>query len=237
MPKIYADKRTPQTAKPKPASKVKATTPKSGGAWDGIAKVTKVGKPRSGPKGQARPPQAQVQGKKVVTVFKDVYPGSNFIPLDSVTVPALLAAISTTGNLTLSCSRLNINRLSVYHHMRDDENFRKEVHAAQSLGVMGWEDEAARRAFEGYERPIYQQGLWVGSERMYSDTLALALLKAAKPEKYKDRIANEHSVAGGSQLKAYADKTDDELNTIINNKLALLGAVNKARKKGEVVDV
>jgi len=107
------------------------------------------------------------------------------------------------------------------------------------MGIDSWEDEAARRAFEGFERPIFQQGLHVGSERQFSDTLATLLLKAAKPEKYReDKTRVEHTLGGGSVRNAYADKTDDEVNEILNKKLALLGAVSASRGKTlDTIDV
>ena len=61
------------------------------------------------------------------------------------------------------------------------------------------EREARRRALEGTEESVYYQGKECGRVKRYSDSLMLALLKAERPEKYKDRVANELSgeVKGG----------------------------------------
>lgn len=191
------------------------------------------------PKKTRIPPANEREGHRFITVFKSTHPGSHFAPLDSITVPALLAAVAATGNITLSCNRLSLNRQQVYNLRTENEGFRKQLDEATQMGILAWEDEAARRAFEGFERPIFQQGLHVGSERQYSDTLAVMLLKAAKPEKYReDKTRIEHSLGGGSVRNAYADKTDDELNDILNKKLALLGSVSAARgKQLDVIDV
>jgi hypothetical protein len=44
------------------------------------------------------------------------------------------------------------------------------------------------------KRPIYQGGKLVGHDVVYSDNLLLALLKARRPEKYRDRQLIEHRV-------------------------------------------
>jgi hypothetical protein len=56
---------------------------------------------------------------------------------------------------------------------------------AQKIGWESLEAEAVRRAQDGYERPIYQAGKFVGTETCYSDRLAELILKGNIP-KYKD---------------------------------------------------
>ena len=52
------------------------------------------------------------------------------------------------------------------------------------------EEEIHRRAFEGFLRPIFQQGQLVGHERVYSDTLALRMQSAHDP-KYRSNKVEE----------------------------------------------
>jgi len=42
---------------------------------------------------------------------------------------------------------------------------------ALDIGADSLEDEAVRRARDGYDKPVYQQGQCVGHVREYSDTL------------------------------------------------------------------
>jgi hypothetical protein len=52
-------------------------------------------------------------------------------------------------------------------------------------GVDRLEDEAHRRAVEGYNpRPVYHKGKKVGEIREYSDSLLALLLKSRRPEVY-----------------------------------------------------
>lgn len=157
-----------------------------------------------------------------------------YTPLDSVTVPALLGAVAATGNLTLACERLNISRLMVYSLKAQDPVFAKRLEEAKDLGVAAWEDEATRRAFHGWDKPVYQQGLQVGVEKMYSDPLAMFLLKGAKPDKYKERT--DTTLRPGEPLPGgrYSDKSDVELDDLLNRKLLSLEVVGEARAKGSM---
>ena len=60
-------------------------------------------------------------------------------------------------------------------------------------GTAALEDEALRRAVEGTEQPIYYAGQLVGSTRVYSDRLLMFLLKARRPEKYRERRGTHSS--------------------------------------------
>jgi hypothetical protein len=56
------------------------------------------------------------------------------------------------------------------------------------LGVAALEDEARRRAYEGWEEPVWHKGVNCGTVRKFSDTLLIVLLKAHMPEKYRENI-------------------------------------------------
>lgn len=72
------------------------------------------------------------------------------------------------------------------------------------IGGTALEDEARRRAFEGFDKPIVHQGVITDTVKEYSDTLAIFLLKAHFPEKYRERSSVDLTVAT-------LDMTDDEL--------------------------
>lgn len=98
-----------------------------------------------------------------------------------------LAALSETGNVTMAASAAGLSRQSLYRHRKTDQAFAEAWAEAERIGVEAMEDEAKRRAFAGYEEPVYQGGRRVGEIRRYSDTLATLLLKAHAPEKYRER--------------------------------------------------
>ena len=96
-------------------------------------------------------------------------------------------------SVTAACKAAGISRSAAYDWRNDDAAFGKTWDEALEAGTDRLEDEAHRRAVEGVERPVFQQGRQVGSVREYSDTLLLALLKARRPERFKDRATFEHS--------------------------------------------
>ena len=49
------------------------------------------------------------------------------------------------------------------------------------------EDEALRRALNGTQRPVYQQGQLVGYIQEFSDTLMIFQLKARRKDKYSEK--------------------------------------------------
>lgn len=82
------------------------------------------------------------------------------------------------------------------------------------------EDEAFRRAVNGTEKPVYQGKELVGHVREYSDTLMIFMLKARRPEKFKDRVASE--ISGGLTVKD--ERSPEEIREGIAGKLAGLSA-------------
>lgn len=147
---------------------------------------------------------------------------------------AFLAALAKTGNPTAAEKKSKVTRQS-------DWNWRTEVdakghptelsalynrlreeameHAADLLEI-----EARRRAEKGTLKPVFYEGEECGTIREYSDRLMEFLLKATRPEKYRER----HEVVGAGGKPLHPDKiqhehthrfdyskfTDDELDAL-----------------------
>lgn len=78
-----------------------------------------------------------------------------------------------------------------------DPDFAARWQDALEFAVDGLEEEARRRALEGTLKPVFQQGMLVGHVREYSDNLMNTLLKANRPEKYRDNHRLEVDAKGG----------------------------------------
>ena len=111
-----------------------------------------------------------------------------------------LEAFSISGNVWKACEDTGCSRTAVYYWQEHDDKFAMEYRIAAEKATERLEEEARRRASDGVEKPVYQGGKLVGTVYEYSDTLLMFLLKARKPEKYKDRM----SVDVNSQVKAYS---------------------------------
>jgi hypothetical protein len=119
---------------------------------------------------------------------------------------AFLAAYARTGNITAAARAAQCHRSQHYEWLADPA-YAEAFLAAQEEAVEALELEARRRAAQGVLKPVYYRGAVCGRVREYSDTLLIFLLKAARPEKYRDNARIEHEVsgAGGGPLTARID--------------------------------
>ena len=108
-------------------------------------------------------------------------------------VAPFLEALRLVPNVVRACDSANVPRRTVYDHRQRDDAFRAEWDDAIDEGIERLENEMHRRAFEGTDKPVYQGGQKVGHIREYSDTLAIFLAKAHRPEKYRERQSIDHS--------------------------------------------
>lgn len=99
---------------------------------------------------------------------------------------AFCAALAETCNVGRACAAVGISRYTAYKWRKDMPDFAEAWDDAMRAGLLALEDEAHRRAFEGVDKPVFYKGDEIGSIREYSDTLAIFLLKAHDPEKYRE---------------------------------------------------
>ena len=85
-----------------------------------------------------------------------------------------------------------LGRSTAFLWRQQDPEFAAKWNEAVAEGIDLLEDEARRRAVDGYnERPIFRDGVQVGEIRTYSDRLLIFLLKRRRPEVYaRPRDAN-----------------------------------------------
>ena len=107
-----------------------------------------------------------------------------------------LSMLAQTANLLKSAEYAGISTSIVYKRRKSDPEFKEQYDEAWQAGYEILEGECARRAFEGYDQPVFQQGMQVGVIRQYSDALAMFLMKGNKPMKFKDRASSEVSING-----------------------------------------
>jgi hypothetical protein len=99
-------------------------------------------------------------------------------------INAFLEALSGSCNIGLSCRTAKISRTTIYRWKEECPDFAQAYARALKIGLTVLEDEAHRRAFNGYLDPVFYQGVKCGHVKKYSDTLAIVLLKSHDKEKY-----------------------------------------------------
>ena len=97
-----------------------------------------------------------------------------------------LAALTNTSNVRASCQAAGIDRHTAYNHRKRSKEFAAAWDKALEDAVDLLEAEAWRRAAKGVEEPVFYKGQPTGTIRRYSDTLLIFLMKANRPEKYRD---------------------------------------------------
>ena len=106
-----------------------------------------------------------------------------------------LALLSECGNVTRAAEEAELGRVYLYQAKKNDPDFGAEWEEAARVGAARLEDEARKRAVDGWEEPVWHKGEMCGTVRKFSDTLLICLLKAHHPEKYRENIKQQ--IEGG----------------------------------------
>lgn len=96
--------------------------------------------------------------------------------------------LASTGNVTEAARLIGTSRRNVYEHKKRDKEFAAAWDDALERGCDALEAEARRRAAQGVDKPVFYKGEVVGKVREYSDLLLIFLLKAYRPEKFREKV-------------------------------------------------
>jgi hypothetical protein len=112
-----------------------------------------------------------------------------------------LKALAETGIVSAAVEIAGTSRTRVYDLRKRDAGFAAGWEEAEERAADALETEAWRRAVVGVQEPLVSGGKVMRDDegqplaiRRYSDTLMLALLKARRPERFKDRAVVEHDI-------------------------------------------
>ena len=121
-------------------------------------------------------------------------------------------ALLADGNtVKAAAAAVGVTRQAVYALRKSDPDFWLEWQDSEEEGTEALEQEAKRRAVDGTVKPVFHQGRLVTDAagnpmgiREYSDTLLIFLLKARKPDTYRDNVKHEVSGPGGGPIPTEA---------------------------------
>ena len=99
-----------------------------------------------------------------------------------------LESLAECGNVGDACRDAQISRKTV-HKARQNTEFEKLYQQHLDLGISAIEDEATKRATVGTLEPVFWKGRRVASVRKKSDLLLMFVLKARRPELYRDNYS------------------------------------------------
>lgn len=101
---------------------------------------------------------------------------------------AFLAAYAVCGRIDQAAKTAGIDRGAHYDWKKTDPAYPPLFADATERAGDAHEDECKRRAFEGILQADRYQGKVVGTKRVFSDGLAMAMLRGLKPEKYRANL-------------------------------------------------
>jgi len=126
---------------------------------------------------------------------------------------AFIEALRNSGNVTEACRAADVSRNWAYERRANNPAFAAQWEEALEIAIDSLEGEAWRRGRDGTEEYITSKdGIVYGADgrpvmqRKYSDTLMALLLKAHRPEKFKDRAQIDHNVGDLAALMDAARK-------------------------------
>lgn len=103
-----------------------------------------------------------------------------------------IAELRKMPNVSRAARLAKVSRRTAYNHYETDETFRAEWDDALTEGVEALEESAWQQAKSG------------------SETLTIFLLKAHKPDKYRETTRHELTGKDGAPLKAYVSISPDD---------------------------
>lgn len=97
-----------------------------------------------------------------------------------------LQALRDTCNVSEACREAGISRPTAYA-WRENAAFAAAWADAEQEAIDSLEREAWRRGRDGVDKPVVHQGVITTTFKEYSDRMLEILLKAHRPEKYRER--------------------------------------------------
>ncbi len=137
--------------------------------------------------------------------------GTPILPLEW---DLFLRRLGQVPNVAAACRDAGIKPSTAYARREADPDFRREWDEAidHSIGLL--EAEAHQRAGPGYLKAVYHQGAVVGHERVVSDGLMQFLLKAHRPERYRERSSVDLNASVVTERMTRAEK-DEAIRQIV----------------------
>lgn len=98
-----------------------------------------------------------------------------------------LKGVATWGTVSAGVKEARTTRGTVFDWRESDPEFAAaEIEAREAL-IDSMESEAYRRGVKGVQRPVYQAGALAGYVTEYSDLLLQLMLRANRPDKYREK--------------------------------------------------
>ncbi|MCR9256280.1 MAG: terminase [Alphaproteobacteria bacterium] len=123
-------------------------------------------------------------------------------------IDRFLAVLADTGNVSAAARAAGMPRQIAYALKRDDKDFALLWDDALETATDALAQEARRRALQGVDAPHFHKGEVTGTVTKYSDALLMFLLKAHRPEIYRDGAKPKEASATTVLTQELSDAKD-----------------------------
>ncbi len=113
---------------------------------------------------------------------------------------AFLTAFRVSCTVTQAATQAGVGRRTHYDWLKADPSYQAQFADLEEAVTETLEREAMRRGTEGTLKPVFYQGKACGKIREFSDTLLIFLLKARRPETYRERSDVQSTIQGGISI-------------------------------------
>ena len=132
------------------------------------------------------------------------------------TLEAFLALLAEGHTVKYSAKEAGVAWCVIFARRNNDPVFAEQWEEALERGTQVLEEEARRRAVKGLTEPVFYKGEICGEVQRYSDVLLIFLLKARRPEVYRERFdvsgKVEHTVITIDAVDAEIARLSAEVN-------------------------
>ena len=140
---------------------------------------------------------------------------------DETAKAKFIATVVATDNLSAACRAVGISRTTLSRHLQEDPEFAQALQQARDEAADELEAIVRQRAVQGVPKRLWYKGEPVRDpetgeqavEVEYNVARELALLKAAKPHKYRDRA--DINVAGSVDVNFSAAEIVERVNRAV----------------------
>lgn len=133
-------------------------------------------------------------------------------PYKSKKMKPFLEAFRQCGTISRAAKAIGISRDTVLNWRKQDAEFEDQFINADSDIADELETHAIERATIGVRKTIFFRGTGVGETFEKSDTLLMFLLRARRPELYRDKCEHDRN----EELKQFGDRISGQFVEILN---------------------
>lgn len=113
-----------------------------------------------------------------------------------------IKALADERSVTHACRVARISRTTAYEHRATDPEFGRQWSEAWEEVLDELEGSAMRRAIDGWEAPVWHQGVQCGTETKIDNRLTEFMLRKNRPTRYGEQLITDDVQTIAAKVRA-----------------------------------